>query len=186
MKKETLLARASRQLNLLNVDPILNCHSNATARNAYGQAAQIIVCDVIGLSPIPINGNYPICFDAEASGVFYEIKSCGPGHKIVIYNWRLKKELEAGVYVNYAILIHSLRGIRTNVLQAMRDCKPKILILPLGCVKDVFDQHPTCYYNPRTPTQKRLGYARKGYKDGYKNIHLNQLLNVPTKQIINL
>src|SRR4051812_20128751 len=73
---EPKLARASNQLQLLDVTPRYPIESNAAARNAYGSAAQEIVCAALKLRPIPINGQCDICFDAEDSDFFYEIKSC--------------------------------------------------------------------------------------------------------------
>lgn len=177
------IARASGQIDLIDVPPKLDAWNNATARNAYGTAAQYLVCKTLGLRPIPINGNYPVCFDAEDNQFFYEIKSCKAGAKVVIYDWRMEKEASAGVPVRYAILIHNVRGARTDILSEMQSKPWKILLLPLDVIKAQWEKSPLHVYTPSTAYQKRLGYAREGYKNGYRNLSVTQLLKSPAAEI---
>jgi len=171
------------QLTLFNVDPMLRAHNTGSARNAYGMAAQHIVCETLGLRPIPIDGRCGICLDAEDGEIFYEIKSVRTTGKIVIYDWRLEKELSSGVPVMYAILIHSLRGAREDILNAMRQCAPRILLIPLYEVAYAArEQAQRRYLKPRSA--RANGYNRKGYAQGYRNIPLRRLLNVAGAEIV--
>src|SRR4051812_26775895 len=99
------IAPASKQLSLLSVAPSYTITKNAQARNAYGTVAVEIVCAALNLLPIPINGNYAICFDAQDSNGFYEIKSVHRSGKVVIYDWRMEKEASVNVPLAYAILV---------------------------------------------------------------------------------
>ena len=57
-------ALPSEQLSLLSIRPEYRIEGNTHARNAYGAAAQEIVCAALSLRAIPINGSCEICFDA--------------------------------------------------------------------------------------------------------------------------
>lgn len=172
------IKRADRQLPLIPVWPIYNADSNATARNAYGQAAEDIVCAALGLRSIPIDGRYDVCFDAESpTGDFYEIKSCHERRgKVVIYDWRMKKEEAFYANLYYAILLHTIAGERSDILRKMADKGCAILVLPASDVHAIAAVQPLntvkFYSNPR------FGYSRKGYKDGYRNVPIDALLKL--------
>lgn len=171
------------QLPLLSVDPLLQAHNTASARNAYGLAAQHIVCETLGLWPIPIDGRCGICLDAEDGKIFYEIKSTRKTGKVVIYDWRLEKELSSGVPVMYAILIHTLRGAREDILDAMRRCGPRILLVPLYEVAYAAREQTRCYYlKPRC--DRPNGYNRAGYVQGYRSVPIKRLLNATGAEIV--
>src|SRR5688500_5935211 len=90
------VAASSGQMDLIEVPPVYRLETNADARNAYGDAAQLIVCAGLKLRPIPINGNCEVCFDAEGpAGLFWEIKSARHGAKFVLYDWRMEKQRNA-------------------------------------------------------------------------------------------
>jgi hypothetical protein len=171
------------QPDLLAVDPMLHADSNASARNAYGVAAQVIVCEALRLRAIRINGNFGVCFDAEDDDHFYEIKSCHAGAKVVIYHWRLEKELAQDVPLKYAILIHRLRGARLDVLAQLRAKAKQILVLPVAEVSRVFERHVTRF---TVRKQHMTGYTRPGYDRGYRNLPLVELMASPQTQIIPL
>jgi hypothetical protein len=174
-----ILSRASRQLPLLNVPPKFTATNNATARTAYGSSAQEIVCAALNLRPIPINGNCEVCFDAENDEHFFEIKSVRRGGKLVLYDFRMKKESATGVSLWYAILIHRLKGERANVLQAMIDCKPEILLVESRLVHHVAFASPLFHiktqHQPRRNYPGYNGYTRAGYNEGYRNVPVNCL-----------
>lgn len=170
------IKRHDGQLSLISVAPILNAGNTAQARTAYGTAAQIIVCETLGLLPIRIDGRFDVCFDAEKDGVFYEIKSVNVRGKVVIYDFRMKKEQAAGVTVFYAILVHRLRCERADILPKMRESVVKICVVPLEKVVE------TALRYPLVPVVKknypfRSGYDRKGYADGYRNIPVRDFMN---------
>lgn len=175
------IARASNQMPLLKVAPIFYCSSNATTRNAYGMAAQEIACAALGLSPISTNGNYAVCFDAEKEGAFFEIKSVQNNGKVVVYDWRLKKEEAAGVPLSYVIVIHRLKGARDSITDRMLTAGVKILLVPFTSVRDAAMQCPLNKINTANGIGKsRNGYQREGYRDGYRNIPVGALLKDKT------
>lgn len=169
------LARASRQLSLLSVSPRFSITKNAQARNAYGQIAQEIVCAALDLLPIPISGSCSVCFDAERSGHFYEIKSVKRTGKVVIYDWRMKKERAAKVPLSYAILAHNVRGSDGHdLLQEMLASEPEILLIPAHVIHESALRFPL-----RTlqcvSSDPRNGYNRAGYRKGYRNVPVKEL-----------
>lgn len=169
------LARASRQLSLLSIPPRFSITKNAQARNAYGQIAQEIVCAALDLLPIPINGKCSICFDAERSGHFYEIKSVKRTGKVVIYDWRMEKERAAKVPLSYAILVHNVRGSDGHdLLREMLDSEPEILVVPASVIHELAQSYPLRQLQ-RPSSDPRNGYNRTGYRDGYRNVPVKEL-----------
>lgn len=160
---------------LLEVEPRYNVFNNATARTAYGAAAQEIVCAALQLDPIAINGSCDVCFDAEKHGTFYEIKSVRAGQKVVIYNWRMEKESAFSDVLFYAILIHQVSKQRDEIISKMLQ-GAEILLLPSRAVHEAAKALPS--YAPTINPEHagaRHGYTRKGYADGYRNVSVNRL-----------
>lgn len=173
------LAPVNRQLSLLQVAPVYKAWNNATARNAYGSAAQEVACSVLGLTPIPINGNYSICFDAQDEcGLLYEIKSVRTGCKLVLYDWRMEKE-KTVLNAIYAVVIHRLKKHREDILSAMVTSGFELLIVPAFVVHKVAETFPLHRVFPCLTAKKRNGYTRTGYRNGYRNVPVQHLLNMP-------
>lgn len=172
------IARASGQRLLFDVPPRFRLGSNALARNAYGAAAQEIVCAALHLDPIAINGNCEFCADAEriGSGLFFEIKSCHRVGKTVIYDWRMKKEARVPVPLNYAILAHNCRKLDDGaaLLQYFALGGLEIIELPASVVHECAAAEPR-QAAPASKEDRRCGYSRKGYADGYRNVPLAKL-----------
>ena len=179
-----MIARADRQMNLLEVRPEFNISSNAHARNAYGQVAQEIACAALGLLPIRIDGSCAVCFDAEKDETFYEIKSVHRHGKLVLYDWRMEKEAMAQVPVKYAAVVHSVRGARTN--DDLWDGMARSLEILLLWFTSV--QIEALKYPLRrimfTGKEKRTGYNREGYRDGYRNVGLSKFREMATLESI--
>jgi hypothetical protein len=147
--------------------------SCAVARNAYGNAAQEIVCAALALDPIPITGKADVCFDAVARGMHYEIKSVRKGDKMVVYDWRLRKELGAGVPLQYAILEHGVRGAKSSheMWDQYSDHVLRCYLLPVALVHEHASKCPLVVPPPpKTDKGKRFGYNRAGYCEGYRNV----------------
>lgn len=163
------IAPPSQQPLLLNVAPAWRLRSNAAARNAYGAVAQELVCAALDLTPIPINGNYDCCFDAwRAPETYYEIKSVRQGCKVVIYDWRILKEQNAGVDVLYAVLCHQVWGSDgTALVDEFIDGGLTCLLAPCTVV------HALALAEPLRTLGN--GYNRAGYKDGYRNLPVKAL-----------
>lgn len=169
-------ATASRQMNLLEVQPVFHIPSNAHARNAYGTAAQEIACAALQLFPIPIDGSKSICFDASDGVRPYEIKSVHRNGKAVIYDWRMEKEATVPES-RYLLLRHSVRGHRDGhtLYQAFADGGLEAWIISTPSIHHIArqEQKRVLLANSKDP---RCGYNRKGYKDGYRNVGLNRFL----------
>ena len=183
------LARASKQLNLLACEPKFNVRSKGATRNAYGAAAQIIVCEAMGLWPIAIDGSCAINFDAEGvNDVFYEIKSVHQKSKIVIYDWRMDKEANSGVVFKYVICAHQLRGERRGDRVIGRMAKgAELFVADGGLIHRLAKTQPLNRINteaPATSSGARNGYRRAGYKEGYRNLPLSLVRSQVTSTVV--
>lgn len=170
------LARASRQQEFgFNLLPYYPLKKNAQARNAYGSAAQHLVCTALRLRPIPINGSKRVCFDAEDDFQFYEIKSVRKGGKIVLYDWRMEKERLAFVPLSYAILVHQNKPVKNS--EKMWEQMATQPLHLLQCSHQLI--HTIASLQPLRKLVKdggpRCGYSRHGYKEGYRNVPLQTL-----------
>lgn len=164
-------APPSRQLTLLDVAPSFVIASNAHARNAYGTVAQHLACAALGMSPVPINGNYAVCFDADRAGTPYEIKSVHRSGKLVIYDWRAEKE-NAFPALRYALVVHRTRGCRSaTALLATLHRYLEIWDLPAAAIHNAALQCPLRRLVHSSP-DARNGYSRDGYARGYRNVPL--------------
>lgn len=150
--------------------PSFRIIKNAQARNAYGLVAQEIVCATLGLQSIPINGNCSVCFDAEKNNVFYEIKSCKRSGKVVVYDWRLRKEKATGVELHYAILLHNVKGSDgTHLMEEFSASNLALLVVKHSTILALAAKESLCQLK-RNSVDPRCGYSRKGYSEGYRNI----------------
>ena len=181
-KKPTGMAPPDAQLRAMDVLPVWSCDSGAAARNAYGAAAQEIANRFLGLTNVPINGNYAVCFDAYKDGVWYEVKSThAKAGKVVMYDWRMGKDAEAAQdkELVYVLVGHSIKKVREDILMAML-AKPVILwVLPWQVVHSVAMQCPLQKLkrsNRKTEWSVRNGYERDGYKDGYRNVNVKDIV----------
>lgn len=150
--------------------PSFKIVKNAQARKAYGLVAQEIVCAALDLRSIPINGNCSVCFDAEKENVFYEIKSCKRSGKVVVYDWRLRKEEAASVELRYAILLHNVKGSDgAHLMEEFSTSNLALLIVNHSTILELAAKEPLCQLK-RVSADPRCGYSRKGYSEGYRNI----------------
>jgi hypothetical protein len=167
-------ALPSRQINLLEVQPVFRIDGNAHARNAYGTAAQEIACAALQLDPIAIDGSKSICFDASDGIRPYEIKSVHRNGKVVIYDWRMEKEATVPES-RYLLLRHSVRGHRDGhtLYQAFADSGLEAWLISTPTIHRIAqaEKKRVMLSDSKDP---RCGYNRKGYKEGYRNVGLNQ------------
>lgn len=174
------IASPSTQIDLLQVMPTRRAETNGAVRNVYGQFAQEYVCAALGLSPIPINGSCEICLDAKLGDTYYEIKSVKAGGSAVAYAWRLKKEKQSKLDINYIFFIHSIHGAKVfgGCLAQCILHPPTILICSLAQVRTQAAWSPLRKISSEklSNASNRMGYARTGYKDGYRSININNLL----------
>jgi hypothetical protein len=176
-----LCAKADGQGSLFWEKPIIHCDSMASARNAYGQAAQELVWRLLGVRPVRINGGYAVNFDGwdERRREWVEVKSTygrGRSGKVVVYDWRMGKERkveeeagESGGRVRYMIVAHDIKGEREDIFQKMVDREVKVWSLPAAVVHEHALRMPLMAIK-RVGKSKREGYTREGYRDGYRNL----------------
>jgi hypothetical protein len=132
----------------------------------YGNIAEEYVCKALGLDNIKIDSNYPINFDAKDHSLFYEIKSVGVrSRKVVVYKFRLEKELPYAAKLRYVIFLHALRGQskEAEIWDALYRSLPTIVIMSPETV------HALCkdLKINKHKSEGQSGYVREGYRDGY-------------------
>lgn len=167
------LAQPDPNLRLFNVVPHLDAGSDGAARYAYGEAAQSLVCMLLGIEPIPVSSKHKICFDAFKDGMYYEIKSLHHKRgKVVLYKWRMEKDDEAGVPLSYLLVLHRLTGVRENIAQKMADTGLDIFVMPASVVHSATEAEPLRAVSASRPR----GYASPGYREGYYNLTLQRII----------
>ncbi len=179
------VAPASGQLCWIWYPPRICCNTSAEARNAFGRAAELIACHVLSIQSIPINGAYQTCFDGwepgkyREPGKYIEIKSTKRvGGKIVLYDFRMKKEEAVAESVDYIIACHNISGERYDIVRAMLKNPLTLLRVPAQVIHA--EARKTALHHINTVASEgwseRNGYEREGYRDGYRNLSLKLLL----------
>lgn len=177
-------ALASKQISLLHVPPHYTITSNAQARNAYGAAASEIVCAALELDPIAIDGSKEVCFDASRNGQNYEIKSVHQKSKIVVYDWRMKKEMrwmeKNSNPLRYAILAHNLRQHRNGatLIETLISKGLKLIVVNASVIHREAFQLKLNTMQSDVQRGPHFDYDRKGYADGYRNLPCEQILKL--------
>lgn len=133
---------------------------------------QEIVSALLGLTPIPHSGGYDVVFDAGLGDQKFEIKSVRRGSRMVVYSWRLQKELNCGEDVWYAVASHR-RQCRNPATAAylwadLSAHLEAVILIPVKSVADLCQNLPLKFISEhRTTSGVRNGYQRKGYCNGY-------------------
>jgi hypothetical protein len=180
------LARASRQQELqITVRPEFKVGKNCMARNAYGAIVEQLACSALKLDHIEIDGSKDVCFDAERNGIFYEIKSCHKNSKVVVYDFRLNKELNTGKHVFYVIVLHKVKGAKTSheLWQMFQNTELEMHVLPIYTIERICSSLPLCFVKNTWKLDQRYGYNRKGYRDGYYNIPTKAIRQISTDKV---
>lgn len=160
------------QPELLPVLPDKPLTKNGEARTRYGRVVEEMACALLGLTDIPNSGSHDIVFDAwHPSGTFCEIKSLRENNKLPIYEWRRTKDRDCGVPLVYVIVVHrcSRQPSLADVWRTMASSIKNIYILPAWWV-DLNARSCTLRQLVKQSPNSRMGYKRKGYCDGYRNI----------------
>lgn len=146
------------------------------SRTRYGRVVEEIMCDLLGLTDIPNSGSHDVVFDAWREGWFIEIKSVRHGAKIPIYEWRRKKDRRAGVPLIYVVAVHRCTKAETlsEVWHKMTDTIREVLVVPAAVMARLAKSEPLNRLVKHDP-QSRMGYKRKGYCEGYRNIPLSRI-----------
>lgn len=165
------------QRNLFDLMPDKPLLTPGESRTRYGRVVEEIVCKLMNLEDIPNSGTHDAVFDAYRDGVFYEIKSLRHGGKLPLYECRRLKDAEAGVPLLYVIAIHRCKNATTlgDVWEKMARTITEILVLPAREISRLACLEPLRQIVAIGPPGERMGYKRKGYADGYRNIPLQKI-----------
>lgn len=176
------IAPENGQRMLLEVPPTKAFMPGASARNLYGSFAQEVVCRALNLNPIPINGMFEMNLDAKLDETYFEIKSVRKGNKIVLYDWRMKKDHDCGLNIRYAIFVHDFSQLTTcESLLLHMHVNPKafkIMLAPAELIRSMALEEKKVL--PIIHPGKRHGHTREGYRDGYRNLPVQKLLKQST------
>lgn len=149
-----------------------------SATTYYGTAIEQIVCAFMQLNPIKINGNYKINFDAFKGELFFEIKSVRKSGKVVLYDFRMKKEEPYNGNLLYVFGVHKVKNAKSNrgLWEQLQEKGIELVVTPASKV------HKEAYKQPlnKITTNQHMGYNRKGYADGYRNLPVNPFLKSPS------
>lgn len=167
------------QQHLFELMPDKPLMSPGESRTRYGRVVEEIMCKLLDLEDIPNNGTYDVVFDAYRNGVYCEIKSVRHGGKIPLYEWRRRKDAESGVDLVYVIAIHRCKNAKTlgDVWTKMASTISEVLIVPAREISRLACLEPVQRIVAVGPPGERMGYKRKGYADGYRNISLQNIRN---------
>ena len=161
---------------LLDVIPDKPLNKNGEARTRYGRIVERIAIELLGLIDIPNSGSHDAVFDAWGHGTYCEIKSVRTKNKCPIYEWRREKDEQAGVPLVYIFVTHSCKGAKTlrEAWERMCDTIDNIYIVPASVVNDMVEGE-TLRQIVEEEKGGRMGYRRKGYCEGYRNISWSKI-----------
>ena len=164
------------QANLFELFADHDFKTPASARTHYGKAMEELVCAAMGLTNIPINGNYEINFDAKQGAAFFEIKSVRdlPSSKSVIYDWRIAKEKPHALKLHYIFGLHQVKAARSNadLWDQLEAGGVRLIVTPAARVHRLALEQPLNKIKTERldAAKPRDGYSRKGYCEGYRNL----------------
>ena len=166
------------QPDLIPVMPDKPITKNGEARTRYGRVVEEIVCSLLGLTDIPNSGSHDIVFDAhhKPTDTYCEIKSLRHNNKLPVYQWRLAKDMACEVPLLYVLAIHrcTKQATLSDVWRTMAATISDIYILPAWWVYLESRRHPLRQL-VKQELGSRMGYKRKGYCDGYRNLPYSSL-----------
>lgn len=159
--------------------------TDGETRNRVGDRIEDLVCRCLGLTNIPINGNYDVNFDAglyfKGNEIFFEIKSLRRGSKSPLYVCRLEKEKKAqeqsGKKVIYVFCVHGISGVKNqaDITRMIISNPVNFYLLPLDEVIRITKDLPVKVISRENGLN---GYNRKGYERGYMNLSAKSIRSV--------
>lgn len=167
--------------HLIDQPPDQRIRGAGHRRTVIGNLVQELVCRIMGWQHLAVNGRQEFCPDANNPlGQPIEIKSShctksGNG-KVVIYDWRMAKEIIHAPNLAYAIFCYCAEGkgkskTTAQFLDRLADCPPVLLLLPSWQVHHVaLTECPLNKMKSQRFDNVRNGYTRTGYADGYRNV----------------
>ena len=156
---------------LFDVRPTGPLETPASARTHYGRTVELAVEALLNLVDIPNSGNYDVVYDAHGRGTYCEIKSVIRSGAIPVYEWRRKKDSLVAVPVVYVVALHKARGAETHeqIWELMSATLTEILVLPAWKIDKIAPRFKRRQLVEADP-DSRMGYKRKGYCEGYRNV----------------
>lgn len=157
--------------------------TDAAARNAIGEVAEMYACAMLDLHPLRVDGRMKVCPDAEDDeGAKYEIKAVGRGRALV-YKWRMEKELaEFGEDYIYCFVLHECAitaRAGADIVKIFHTTRPAIHLCTLGQLKrevlDKMEPRKFKLFDPLGCGKEVHGSQRKGYIDGGWQFSINKL-----------
>lgn len=140
----------------------------ASSRNAIGKVMEEFVARAFNVELLPVDGRKNICPDF-ANG---EIKSVGRNNRVLIYKWRLEKELQNFAAKEYFYIFgrHTCPITVADVSQIAEHFQaspPTLVCVSLHEVAAVTGKlRPRKFSLFKEDPDPRIGYNRKGYIDG--------------------
>lgn len=181
-KKPTVNRPVERQMKLFKHFNDFDFTSVGSLRTHYGKAMEELACAFLGIYTIPINGNYDVNFDAFYKDQFYEIKSVQASGKVVIYDWRMEKEKPFGKNLTYVFVVHKVKSAKSN-RDLWRQIESKGVSIFNYPASTVHEEALKCPLKVMNPGNKRAGWNRKGYSNGYRNLPLKNLIHPESPRV---
>lgn len=184
------IAQPHGQITLLDVAPDIVSKGCAQSRNIFGNFAEDFVCAALGLHPISINGKYDVCPDAKLLDIYWEVKSLRFNNKMPLYDHRMAKEATIP-NLKYGILLHDFRNL-LSVRELLDKClaqPPALVAISASKIHEMAKEQKLRKPKPREGADKRIGYLREGYRDGYRNLSaktIRENVTVTAKLNLNL
>lgn len=174
---------AINQGDLFALPPKGEFKSIASARAFSGNVVEKLVVRALGLQPIPIDGKYDVCFDAAAPlldddcgpWTYFECKSVRYNSKVPLYEWRRRKDEEAGVPLVYLICCHNTKGAKSHeeMTESMANTMREVLAVTPKEIDMLLkkENEKVCYVDGDCTS----GYNRPGYNEGYRNLSVRAI-----------
>ena len=168
------------QMDLLSVCPDKQIHREGERRTRYGQVVEEVLTTVLPLDNIVNSGSYDAVYDAYWNGWNCEIKSINVNGELIVYDWREKKDIavvKQGEKLVYLLANHkchkadSMRSIYEGMAATLTD----VYVLSQPEVSRLLSGRPRRGIKTEIKGNKRHGYNREGYRDGYRTVPMKQI-----------
>lgn len=162
-----------------------NLASQGARRTRIGGLVEEVTLGLLALAPCASPGGECVTFDGVRGDIHYEVKSVKRGSQVVVYKWRLEREAATGVPIRYVIAIRSHAFGHCENLAEVRGLLAEDLLTLVVLGHDRVTH--LCEGEPLHKLTRghacgstRVGYARKGYSEGYYLLPTASLLEGTT------
>ena len=180
---KTTNCKSDHQTSLFEIEPVFEFGPVAARRAHYGNLMESVVCHFLKIQPLPIFSSKKINLDARSvtGDRLYEIKSVRRSSKVPLYDWRMKKEKEVnGLF--YVFAIHSINQATnaTEWFNQIEDTGIRLIEVPTSEVHRMAEGLPLQINR----SSVKCGYNREGYKEGYRNLPVKEILHRAVSTIL--